>query len=105
MPYTPEFIAEMKKALEAEKVILDKEINVTGDFPEYGRNNEDNVTEMADYQASKSTESTLEERLVNVNAALERMDQGSYGVTSDGSSIPEDRLRANPAADSVVVKK
>jgi len=94
----------MKVLLEAERAELGKEIGATGDYPEYGRNEEDNVTEMADYQASKATENTLEERLSNVTAALERIDQGSYGVTADGETIPEVRLRANPAADSVVKK-
>lgn len=104
MSHSTEFIADMKSLLEQERTTLTKEVGATGDYPEYGRNEEDNVTEMADYQASKATENTLEERLGNVNAALERIEQGTYGVTTDGETIPEDRLQANPAADSVVKK-
>ena len=102
MPHTKEFIAEMKQQLEDERTILNQEISATSTYPEYGRNDEDNATEIADYAASQSTESTLSERLKNVIAALERIEQGTYGVTAAIEEIPEDRLRANPAATDIV---
>lgn len=100
--HTPEFIQEMKTVLEEEQALLDKEIAAINTFPEYGRNDEDNVTEVADYQAAASTEVTLQKRLIDVKDALERIKQGTYGSTTDGETIPQDRLRANPAATNII---
>ncbi len=113
--HSKEFIEEMKTALEEEKNRLAKELEVLGhkdggeshskyaaDFPNYGRNDEENVTEMADYQAMSSTTDTLEERMTEVEEALHRIVDGSYGVTANGQLIPEERLRANPAATTLV---
>lgn len=105
------FINEMKTQLEGErKEVEDKLKTFThqsngdyqADFPEYGRSDEDNATEMADHAAASSTEAVLEQRLKNINAALNRVESGTYGLTSNGELIPEDRLRANPAATTLV---
>ncbi len=41
----------------------------------------------------------LEKRLADVEAALAKMDAGTYGMCeNDGSPIPLERLRANPSA-------
>ena len=107
----------MKQALVAEQASLQKELGATthadkegghedyeANFPDYGRNDEDNAAEMADYQAASSTARAVEERLDEVKAALQRIQEGTYGVTQDGEVIPEDRLRANPAATTVIKK-
>lgn len=109
--HTLEFIAEMKKALQEEKKQLENKLSsiahkdgadYQANFPDYGRNDEDNATEIADYQATSSTEKTLEERLHSIQDALERIDNNTYGITETGGLIPEDRLRANPAAATTI---
>lgn len=46
---------------------------------------------------------SLEERLVQVNAALERMAKDDYGLCKvDGKPIDEKRLEANPAAATCI---
>lgn len=103
--HSPEFIKEMKEKLISEKKRLEQELNaISPKFPEYGRNEEDNATEIADYQATSATENTLEERLRSVTVALDHIEQGTYGSTHEGKLIPEDRLRANPAATTVINK-
>jgi DnaK suppressor protein len=113
--HNPEFIEEMKRRLEAERVELREELESLGqkgsgdglyeaDFPEYGRNDEENASEIADYVATTSTTEALELRLKEVEAALERIAEGVYGVTVEGEIIPEDRLQANPAATTLVKK-
>jgi RNA polymerase-binding transcription factor DksA len=106
-----EFLAEMSDKLLTEKKDLTKKLNSIAHkegqdyqprYPEYGRNDEDNATEIADFQATASTEVALEERLKEINSALERLKAGTYGLTEDGELIPEDRLRANPAATTVI---
>lgn len=110
-PHDPAFVAEMKTKLLEEKASLERELavisNRRGDdyqskFPEYGRNDEENAVEMADYQATASTTETLEARLQSVLSALKRVEQGTYGVTAEGETIPEERLRANPAATTII---
>ncbi len=109
--HKPDFIAEMKKALQEEKKQLENKLNsiahkegsdYQANFADYGRNDEDNATEIADYQATSSTEKTLEERLHSIQDALKRADSNAYGITEDGKLIPEERLRANPAATTTI---
>ena len=109
--HTEEFIEEMRGVLEQEEKRLMTELkaishqtdgDTEADFPDYGRNDEDNATEIADYQALSSTATVIEERLKDVQAALARIEAGKYGTTEDGRMIPENRLRANPAAKTLV---
>lgn len=112
------FISEMKSALEKEKAELQSELDsvstsdvgdhVPGDraaeFPDYGNDNleENSVssTEVADYSLNIDVTGTLADKLVLVDAALERIENNSFGeCTSCGTQIVEARLRANPAAD------
>lgn len=111
MSHSPEFIAEMKHKLEGEHQMLTQELKTVaheqaGDFsatfPDYGRNDEDNATEMADFVATSATTEAAESRLKEVIEALARIEQGTYGATSEGETIPEERLRANPAATTII---
>lgn len=45
----------------------------------------------------------LEERLRDVQSALERIEQGSYGVTAEGEEIPVARLTIDPTVQTVVI--
>src|SRR5687767_7391557 len=116
--HSSEFIAEMKKRLIEERTTLQQDLtslahtkgtpgseNYEANFPEYGRNDEENVTETADFLALQSTTETLEERLKEIEAALQRIEAGTYGITETGELIPEERLQANPAAADVVKPK
>src|SRR5262245_19100031 len=40
----------------------------------------------------------LEKRYKEINAALKRMEDGTYGVAANGEPIDIERLQANPAA-------
>lgn len=54
-----------------------------------------------DYENNVAIVNQLEARLNHVKAALERIKEGTYGkCIVDGSEIEEDRLVANPAADT-----
>lgn len=114
MPTTHDenFIAEMKVRLLEEKKMLEEELNTLGhknaegeyiaEFPDYGRDEEDNATEVADYETTRATTKANQERLKEVEAALQKIEAGTYGITSDGQMIPEKRLQANPAASTTV---
>jgi len=109
--HTDKFIEEMKQLLNQEKIELDQELkseahNQDGDevanFPDYGRHDEDNATEIADYTAQSAIVESKEARVKEIEAALKRVEAGIYGVTKNGDKIPEKRLRANPAATTTV---
>lgn len=52
-----------------------------------------------EYEGRAAVEVTLENHLQNINAALERIENNTYGVCRiGGEAIEEDRLEANPAA-------
>ena len=108
-----EFIAKMRGRLEAEEKQLRHELQLTarqekGDFkakyPEYGRHEDENADEIADYTARAGTVEATETRLENVTAALAHVDEGTYGLTVNGDLIPQERLSANPAATTLIPK-
>ncbi|MCR4330494.1 MAG: TraR/DksA C4-type zinc finger protein [Patescibacteria group bacterium] len=52
-----------------------------------------------EYESRAAVEVTLENHLQNITAALERIENNTYGVCRiGGEAIEEDRLEANPAA-------
>lgn len=60
------------------------------------------ATESNDLVAYESLEHETQILLDRTNAALERIEQGTYGVTSEGESIPYERLLIDPTATTVV---
>ena len=101
--HTQDFINEMKERLESEKALMLGELSEDSNFPDYGRNDEDNATEVENYQSMSAVTLAAKERLDEVEDALARISAGTYGVTESGEMIPENRLRANPAATTLVV--
>lgn len=52
-----------------------------------------------EFQANTSTGEILQDRLVDVEDALKKIEEGNYGICEVmGTPIEEDRLLANPAA-------
>ena len=109
--HSPEFINEMKQKLEAEQAILKTELDnsatyIDGEwqakFPEYGEDDESNAMEIDQATAQAAVVSANAERLREIEAALGRIESSTYGLTVDGHLIPEDRLRANPAATTIL---
>ena len=80
--------------------------NWNAQFPNMGEKSsfssgalEERQDEVEEYEAELSEEHTLESRLQEINAALERMERNTYGICAKcGKEIPLDRLGANPAA-------
>lgn len=113
----PQLLEENKQLLVSEKRRLEKLLgrfahrhdeadreNFETDFPNVGDSADDNAMEVAMYEANLGEEKTLESRLQKVNAALNRMAAGSYGMCNvGGEQIEEARLRVAPEADTCVV--
>jgi RNA polymerase-binding transcription factor DksA len=52
--------------------------------------------------ASEVVGTEVDEMLTRVDAALQRMERGTYGVTADGKDIPVERLLVDPTATTLV---
>ena len=116
--FDAEFIKEIKSILVEEKVTLEKELariakrnpndseDFNAEFPDYGDEEDDNAREVADFTVNKTLEVTLEKKLRDVNAALERIENNTYGICKyTGQAIDKKRLLARPTSSSSVQAK
>lgn len=103
-------LQELKLKLEGEKAALEKELlqfaKPTGTPGNYetqhdviGESQDDNATEVEEYADNLALEDNLEKQLKEVNDALGRIENGTYGYCDKcGTMMSLDRLRAYPAA-------
>lgn len=113
--FTETFLTDIHQTLLAEKARLEKELAgfasknkaVAGDydakFSEYGDDEDENVQEIEEYTVNKPLEMSLENSLRDVNKALKRMDEGTYGICKYcDKQIDEKRLLARPTSSACV---
>lgn len=63
----------------------------------------DNADTTEDYEEKIARLNVLEQRYLQVQKALHAIENNSYGICEiSGEKIPEDRLRANPSATTLV---
>ena len=75
-------------------------------FPEYGRSDDENANEVADFVDSVSLSKNLENSLKEVETALEKIKKGQYGLCeSCGKKIEDQRLIILPTARYCLVCK
>jgi RNA polymerase-binding protein DksA len=71
----------------------------TGEDAVYDNHLADTATETYDRELDYSLEENSEHVLAEIDAALKRIDNGTYGqCTNCGNQIPEERLEARPYA-------
>lgn len=105
---------ELRAALYAEKDSVEEELasygkKIGGDWQGAATGFEDEEADDVD-AADKLEElavnvplvEELEARHKEIVAALKRMEEGTYGLTESGDPIDADRLRANPAATTII---
>jgi RNA polymerase-binding protein DksA len=113
--FSPEAIKKFKDSLlEQRAQVIDqlKELarkdshesdNMVSVFPEYGDKPDENVQEISDYSTNVATEKVFEKSLEDVDKALERIENGTYGICKYcGNPIGEKRLMARPTASSCI---
>lgn len=72
-----------------------------GTYPEYGDDDDDTVHEIEEFIVNQSVKDSYEKELRDVIAALERIENGTYGICKyTGEKIDENRLRARPTSSS-----
>jgi len=75
----------------------------TAKFPEYGDKPDENAQEIADYSADVVTEKVLEKSLEDIDKALGRIKNGTYGICKYcGNPIAEKRLLARPTTSACI---
>ena len=111
----PELLKKVKAMLLDEKTRLEHDLarlaapsnpaaaNSDSAFPDYGDKDDENAAEVADYAANLSIEQDLGNLLRDVNAALKRMEDGTYGICKYCKKpIQEKRLLARPTSSACV---
>jgi DnaK suppressor protein len=107
-----EFIEKIKAVLQEKKASLEKELSSFADespeakkdwqarYPQFqGSGLEDAADEVEEYESLLSIEHTLEKKLKDLNSALERIEQGKYGICEKcGAEISSQRLEVCPEA-------
>ncbi len=114
MPFTQEFLGEMKIQLEAEQTRLETELSrfakSTGTegsyettFQDMGTDEEEHASEVEQYVDDIALESNLEAQLKDAIDALDKIEAGTYGTCeASGEEISEERLRIYPAARTAI---
>lgn len=113
-----EFVKKIEKQLLAEKARLEKELaqftkknphNVSdfdAEFPTLGDKDDENAAEVALYSDNLTLERTLESSLRDVNDALKRIKEGTYGICRYcGKLIDPRRLEARPVSSACMACK
>lgn len=110
---SPELIEKIKLDLLAEKEQIIKDLdefenttegsNHIVKFPEYGEKPDENAQEIGDYSANLVKDKVLNSSLKDIEGALKRIEDGSYGICKYcGEPISEKRLLARPVASACI---
>lgn len=95
---------QLKKDLEqVSQVSQNGDKGYRAKFPEFGSKEEENAQEIGEYTTNLATEKVLESSLRDVENALKRIEDGTYGICKYcGKEINEKRLLARPVASACV---
>ncbi|WP_237049337.1 hypothetical protein [Lentibacillus amyloliquefaciens] len=94
-------LMEMKKSIESDLESEDETSpnEATGDLADYDNHPGDLGTEQFEQERDAGLDMVRKERLDEIEAALERVENGTYGISEkSGKPIPEERLEAEPTA-------
>lgn len=107
-----EFIEKQKQSLIREKQRLEAELKSRGkekksvpgdykaDYQDFGSDEESNAQEYAQTETDTAIVEQLDDELLKVNKAIDRIEIGTYGFDIEtGKPIPKERLEANPSAE------
>lgn len=97
-----EFIEEMKTKLLASKEQLTAEVAGLPSHTEIDTDPEASQDEAEQDFDNQGVSSRIQEDIKKIDAALEKIEAGTYGVDDDGNEISEERLRVLPWADKAL---
>lgn len=100
-----DLIAQKNKILEDLNIVSkeDNHENHNAIFPDFGDKPDDNVQEVDEYTTNLATEKILESSLRDIDNALKRIEDGTYGICKYcNKEIDEKRLLIRPVASACV---
>jgi RNA polymerase-binding transcription factor DksA len=97
-----EFIQEMKARLLEEKARLTADIASLSEHTEIGDDLDENATEVQLDEVNQNLLTRMKDDLEKIEVALQKIEEGTYGIDSEGNEISEERLRAIPWADKAI---
>lgn len=115
--FDKEFLQEIEKILLGQKAEITKKLGKLGDptkaeddyetkYLDRGDEEDDNVHEIEEYEVNMATEENLEKELRDVNSALDRLKNGTYGICKyTGKPIDKKRLLARPTSSASMEAK
>lgn len=93
------FIKKQKKIIEADIKRLEGEIKSYKKFSDIGSTNEDSALEFEAFEEKLALSKTAEKDLKELKRALQRIEEGKYGICQKGGEpIELGRLKVYPAA-------
>jgi len=94
---------EEQRILEELEQIRDGEDADGVTFPQYGSKDDENAAEIATFSTNVSVADALEKALKDVRSALQRIEDGTYGICKYCKTpIPEKRLTVRPESSSCI---
>jgi DnaK suppressor protein len=114
MALSHEQLSSLKTLLEDEKMKLEHELSLLGkkvgqgnyeaQITDMGDHEDEAASEVEEYVDTLAVEATLEHQLSEVEAALVRMEAGTYGICEKtGQDIAYERLAVYPSARIAIV--
>ena len=96
------FVEEMKQKMIATKSQLQEELQGLPVHAEMGDEREDNADEVGPDEANQDVRALLKSDLQKIDAALAKIEAGTYGTDDEGNEISEERLCVLPWADKAL---
>lgn len=93
------FIDEMKQKLLAAKEQLSAELKNLQPHTDMGDDEDENAEEVNVDEVNRDAAAIIQRDLEKIEKALQKIQDGTYGVDDAGKEISEERLRALPWAD------
>jgi len=110
--FSQEFLDKIRGILFDQKAELEGKLKeLIGDndetrFVDYGSEQDDNAHEVADWDLNRNTTQTIKKQLRDIKAALQRIEDGTYGICKyTGKPIEKKRLLARPTSSSSLEAK
>lgn len=97
-----DFIDSMKQRLLEARAKFEQDLADLAPHTELGNDEDENAEEVELDEVNQDMIARLQADLAKVNRALEKIEQGTYGVDEQGNQISEARLKALPWADKAV---
>lgn len=96
------FIETMKEKLLSEKAKLEAELSSSLAHTELGEDLDSQIQEAENDEVSQDVILARKSDLLKIENALEKIEQGTYGIDDEGNEISKERLEVLPWADKAI---